>query len=244
MLSRIVKVIQNTVNNDLCLRVPPFGPIFCWKEPAPPKKKTASTMIPKIFGRSYQSTIIPSHYGSNSNSKIMCVSSPPLVSQEKKTKKASPSLPPQKGGFRHPKTSPVFSTQATEVNFTTRGRQLRHLRFGAKAVLVSTGWMGRPVRWGWGERSPGEVETRWDICSIKIDPKQGIFFWKEKEMFEITLKNDVKLPNWVLMLAIYLASWNPGKLTMEKRPFWRCIYVSKKWACYISHGSYNFRWGG
>ena len=167
MLSRIVKIIQNTVNNDLCLS-PPFWNHLLLKATRPPQKKTASTMIPQIFGRSYQSTIIPSHYGSNSNSKIMCVFLPSPCFPGKKQKRLLHPFPP-KGWLPSPENSPVFSTRATEVNFTTRSRQLRHLRFGAKAVLVSTGWLGGPIRWGWGERSFG-----------KIDPKQGIFDLKGK----------------------------------------------------------------
>ena len=139
-------------------------------------------MIPKIFGRSYQSTIIPSHYGSNSNSKIMCVSSPPLVSQEKKTKKAPPSLPPQKGGFRHPKTSPVFSTQATEVNFTTRGRQLRHLRFGAKSRPGVNRLDGKACKVGVGCAKPWrKLKQDGIFVQSKSTPNKGFFFWKEKK---------------------------------------------------------------
>ena len=167
MLSRIVKIIQNTVNNDLCLRVPPFGTIFCWKQPAPPKKKQHQLWSPKFLGVAINQLSSHPIMGLIATPRLCVFSSPPLVSQEKNKKGSSIPSPPK--GWLPPENSPVFSTQATEVNFTTRGRQLRHLRFGAKAVLVSTGWLGGPIRWGWGERSFG-----------KIDLKQGVFDLKGK----------------------------------------------------------------
>ena len=165
----------------LVLESPLFGTIFCWEQP-PPKKKGIN-YHPKFLGIAINQ-LFPQP-GSNINSKIVCF--PPLFVSRKKN------LPiPHSETFA--RTFP--GKTRTEVNFTARSTQVRHLRFGAKAVLrFVSGCLGCKVG-GWLAASRSWKKV-WFFSSKST--QRGIF-WKKK-----SLKARKKRRNAAKMIFLFAA---------------------------------------